>query len=96
MKPEEIKETLSVSRSWHVVLTGQYTELKTKAKLEARGFIAWLPLASVRCQWKGEEKEIHTPRLPRCVFVYATAKEVCLLKKEYAVLTAEEFLESIA
>ena len=43
--------------------------------LEAKGIITWLPLAPVRRQWGRILKEIHTPVIPRCVFVYISNEE---------------------
>lgn len=47
---QQIKEQLKKTRSWYIILTGSRAELKTKARLEDIGIIAYLPLASVRRQ----------------------------------------------
>ena len=70
MTSQDIKKQLKEPHFWNIVLTGQHAEPRTKAMLEAKGIITWLPLAPVRRQWGRILKEIHTPVIPRCVFVY--------------------------
>ena len=70
MTSQDIKKQLKEPHFWNIVLTGQHAEPRTKATLEAKGIITWLPLAPVRRQWGRILKEIHTPVIPRCVFVY--------------------------
>ena len=75
MTSQDIKKQLKEPHFWNIVLTGQHAEPRTKAMLEAKGIITWLPLAPVRRQWGRILKEIHTPVIPRCVFVYISGKK---------------------
>lgn len=75
MTSQDIKKQLKEPHFWNIVLTGQHAEPRTKAMLEAKGIITWLPLAPVRRQWGRILKEIHTPVIPRCVFVYISNEE---------------------
>lgn len=80
---------------WNIVLTGQHAEPRTKATLEAKGIITWLPLAPVRRQWGRILKEIHTPVIPRCVFVYISNEERNTLQKSYRLLQPEVILQEL-
>ena len=51
MTSQDIKKQLKEPHFWNIVLTGQHAEPRTKATLEAKGIITWLPLAPVRRQW---------------------------------------------
>jgi len=51
MTSQDIKKQLKEPHFWNIVLTGQHAEPRTKAMLEAKGIITWLPLAPVRRQW---------------------------------------------
>ena len=75
MTSQDIKKQLKEPHFWNIVLTGQHAEPRTKAMLEAKGIITWLPLAPVRRQWGRILKEIHTPVIPKCVFVYISNEE---------------------
>ena len=81
MTSQDIKKQLKEPHFWNIVLTGQHAEPRTKAMLEAKGIITWLPLAPVRRQWGRILKEIHTPVIPRCVFVYISNEERNTLQK---------------
>ena len=59
MTSQDIKKQLKEPHFWNIVLTGQHAEPRTKAMLEAKGIITWLPLAPVRRQWGRILKEIH-------------------------------------
>ena len=83
MTSQDIKKQLKEPHFWNIVLTGQHAEPRTKAMLEAKGIITWLPLAPVRRQWGRILKEIHTPVIPRCVFVYISNEERNTLQKSY-------------
>lgn len=85
-----IKEQLYKTRSWHIVLTGSCAELKTKARLEDIGLIAYLPLASVKRQWGDRIKRIRIPVIARCVFIYASDEEIQKLPKHVSVLRTED------
>ena len=74
---------------WYIVLTGPHAELNTKKKLERQGFITYIPSDSVRRSWAGHIKEIHTPIIARCVFVYVTNEEIQGIRKEYAILSPQ-------
>lgn len=50
MTSQDIKKQLKEPHFWNIVLTGQHAEPRTKATLEAKGIITWLPLAPVRRQ----------------------------------------------
>ncbi len=80
---------------WNIVLTGQHAEPRTKAMLEAKGIITWLPLAPVRRRWRRILKEIHTPVIPRCVFVYISNEERNTLQKSYRLLQPEVILQEL-
>mgnify|MGYP003416756503 CR=1 FL=1 len=58
MTSQDIKKQLKEPHFWNIVLTGQHAEPRTKATLEAKGIITWLPLAPVRRQWGRILKEI--------------------------------------
>lgn len=77
---------LDKPHKWFTVLTGPHAELSTKQDLERKGVIAYVPLTSVRRRWAGRIKEIHTPAVTRCVFVYATDEEIRRVQERYAVL----------
>ena len=68
---------------------------KREAMLEAKGIITWLPLAPVRRQWGRILKEIHTPVIPRCVFVYISNEERNTLQKSYRLLQPEVILQEL-
>ena len=89
--PQQLKEP----HFWNIVLTGQHAEPRTKAMLEAKGIITWLPLAPVRRQWGRILKEIHTPVIPRCVFVYISNEERNTLQKSYRLLQPEIILQEL-
>ena len=80
---------LDEPHAWYIILTGPHAELDTKEKLERKGFIAYLPLVPVRRCWAGHIKEIHTPAMARCVWVYATDEEIKEIRKEYRVVSLE-------
>ena len=86
MTSQDIKKQLKEPHFWNIVLTGQHAEPRIKAMLEAKGIITWLPLAPVRRQWGRILKEIHTPVIPRCVFVYISNEERNTLQKSYRLL----------
>lgn len=89
------KKQLKEPHFWNIVLTGQHAEPRTKATLEAKGIITWLPLAPVRRQWGRILKEIHTPVIPRCVFVYISNEERNTLQKSYRLLQPEVILQEL-
>lgn len=89
------KKQLKEPHFWNIVLTGQHAEPRTKAMLEAKGIITWLPLAPVRRQWGRILKEIHTPVIPRCVFVYISNEERNTLQKSYRLLQPEIILQEL-
>ena len=95
MTSQDIKKQLKEPHFWNIVLTGQHTEPRTKAMLEAKGIITWLPLAPVRRQWGRILKEIHTPVIPRCVFVYISNEERNTLQKSYRLLPPEVILQEL-
>ncbi len=95
MTSQDIKKQLKEPHFWNIVLTGQHTEPRTKATLEAKGIITWLPLAPVRRQWGRILKEIHTPVIPRCVFVYISNEERNTLQKSYRLLQPEVILQEL-
>lgn len=86
---------LDKPHSWFIVLTNPHAEPRTKATLEAKGIITWLPLAPVRRQWGRILKEIHTPVIPRCVFVYISNEERNTLQKSYRLLQPEVILQEL-
>lgn len=83
---QSINEQLERTRSWYILLTGSRAELKTKARLEDKGIITYLPLASVRRQWGSKTKEIRIPVLARCVFIYASDEEIETLQNQAPIL----------
>ena len=89
MTSQDIKKQLKEPHFWNIVLTGQHAEPRTKAMLEAKGIITWLPLAPVRRQWGRILKEIHTPVITRCVFIYATDENIQGIQNEYTVLSPQ-------
>ena len=89
MTSQDIKKQLKEPHFWNIVLTGQHAEPRTKAMLEAKGIITWLPLAPVRRQWGRILKEIHTPVIARCVFIYATDENIQGIQNEYTVLSPQ-------
>lgn len=95
MTSQDIKKQLKEPHFWNIVLTGQHAEPRTKATLEAKGIITWLPLAPVRRQWGRILKEIHTPVIPRCVFVYISNEERNTLQKSYRLLQPEVILQEL-
>ena len=95
MTSQDIKKQLKEPHFWNIVLTGQHAEPRTKAMLEAKGIITWLPLAPVRRQWGRILKEIHTPVIPRCVFVYISNEERNTLQKSYRLLQPEVILQEL-
>ncbi len=95
MTSQDIKKQLKEPHFWNIVLTGQHAEPRTKATLEAKGIITWLPLAPVRRQWGRILKEIHTPVIPRCVFVYISNEERNTLQKSYRLLPPEVILQEL-
>lgn len=95
MTSQDIKKQLKEPHFWNIVLTGQHAEPRTKAMLEAKGIITWLPLAPVRRQWGRILKEIHTPVIPRCVFVYISNEERNTLQKSYRLLPPEVILQEL-
>lgn len=95
MTSQDIKKQLKEPHFWNIVLTGQHAEPRTKAMLEAKGIITWLPLAPVRRQWGRILKEIHTPVIPRCVFVYISNEERNTLQKSYRLLQPEIILQEL-
>ena len=74
MTSQDIKKQLKEPHFWNIVLTGQHAEPRTKAMLEAKGIITWLPLAPVRRQW-GKK---NTPQSSRDVYssIYPMRKEI--------------------
>lgn len=95
MTSQDIQKQLKEPHFWNIVLTGQHAEPRTKAMLEAKGIITWLPLAPVRRQWGRILKEIHTPVIPRCVFVYISNEERNTLQKSYRLLQPEVILQEL-
>ncbi len=89
MTSQYIIDYLDKSHSWYVVLTGPHAELNTKKDLELKGFITYVPLNSVRRRWARHVKEIHTPAIARCVFVYATDEDIQRLQKQYITFTPQ-------
>ncbi len=87
MTSQDIKKQLKEPHFWNIVLTGQHAEPK--------GIITWLPLAPVRRQWGRILKEIHTPVIPRCVFVYISNEERNTLQKSYRLLPPEVILQEL-
>ena len=86
---------LGKPHSWYIVLTGPHAELSIKKKLERQGFITYVPVTSVRRCWAGCIKEIHTPVIPRCVFVYISNEERNTLQKSYRLLPPEVILQEL-
>ena len=64
---------LGKPHSWYIVLTGPHAE----------------PVTSVRRCWAGCIKEIHTPVITRCVFIYATDENIQGIQNEYTVLSPQ-------
>ena len=108
MTSQDIKKQLKEPHFWNIVLTGQHAEPRTKAMLEAKEESmktrneleketkeTWLPLAPVRRQWGRILKEIHTPVIPRCVFVYISNEERNTLQKSYRLLQPEIILQEL-
>ncbi len=89
---QQIKEQLNKTHTWYIILTGPRAELRTKARLEDIGMIAYLPLASVKRQWNGKTKEIRIPAIARCVFIYASDEELHFLKNNYPILYLKDIL----
>lgn len=87
---QQIKEQLKKTRSWYIILTGSRAELKTKARLEDIGIIAYLPLASVRRQWGSKTKKTRIPVIAGCVFIYASDEEVGVLQNQLPILRATD------
>lgn len=83
MTSQDIKKQLKEPHFWNIVLTGQHAEPRTKATLEAKGIITWLPLAPVRRQWGRILKEIHTN------------EERNTLQKSYRLLQPEVILQEL-
>ena len=77
MTSQDIKKQLKEPHFWNIVLTGQHAEPRTKAMLEAKGIITWLPLAPVRL-WHG----IHA-YWRCCSFVPAGARCMVLWRSFY-------------
>ena len=80
---------LGKPHSWYIVLTGPHAELSIKKKLERQGFITYVPVTSVRRCWAVCIKEIHTPVIARCVFIYATDENIQGIQNEYTVLSPQ-------
>ena len=80
---------LGKPHSWYIVLTGPHAELSIKKKLERQGLITYVPVTSVRRCWAGYIKEIHTPVITRCVFIYATDENIQGIQNEYTVLSPQ-------
>lgn len=95
MTSQDIKKQLKEPHFWNIVLTGQHAEPRTKAMLEAKGIITWLPLAPVRRQW-GRILKKYTPRLSRDVYssIYPMRKEI-RCKKSYRLLQPEVILQKL-
>ena len=95
MTSQDIKKQLKEPHFWNIVLTGPHAELSIKKKLERQGFITYVPVTSVRRCWAGCIKEIHTPVIPRCVFVYISNEERNTLQKSYRLLQPEVILQEL-
>lgn len=92
---QDIRKQLEEPHYWYIVLTGRHAEPRTKAVLEAKGIITWLPLVPVRRQWGQILREIHTPVIPGCVFVYISDEERNVLQKSYRLLEPEAILQEL-
>lgn len=71
MTSQDIKKQLKEPHFWNIVLTGQHAEPRTKAMLEAKGIITWLPLAPVRPSMGKDIKRNTHPGYPEmCIRLY--------------------------
>lgn len=71
MTSQDIKKQLKEPHFWNIVLTGQHAEPRTKAMLEAKGIITWLPLAPVRRPMgKDIKRNTHPGHPEMCIRLY--------------------------
>lgn len=91
---QQIQEQLDKTHTWYIILTGPCAELRTKARLEDIGMIAYLPLASVKRQWGGKTKKVRIPAIARCVFIYASDEELQILQNGFLVIHVKELLNA--
>ncbi|ADV43706.1 UpxY family transcription antiterminator [Bacteroides helcogenes] len=89
---QQIKERLEKKRSWYMILTSLRAELKIKARLEDMGIMTYLPFTSVKRHWDGKTKEIRTPAIARCVFIYASNEEIESLQDQVPILCTTDVL----
>lgn len=87
MQLQDIEKHLNEERTWHIILTTPRKERKTKETLEDKGMIAYLPTIYVMHRWNERIKKIQMPAINRCIFVYASTKEMEMLKMTYPVLS---------
>ena len=86
---QNIKERLNETRGWYVVLTAPHKERKTKETLENKGMITYFPTLLVRRYWKEKVRKIQIPAINRCIFIYATDREIEAMKGTYSIEVAE-------
>ena len=95
MTSQDIKKQLKEPHFWNIVINWSARRTEDKSNAGSKGIITWLPLAPVRRQWGRILKEIHTPVIPRCVFVYISNEERNTLQKSYRLLQPEVILQEL-
>lgn len=60
---------------WYPIYTHSRAEKKTKAELEKKKIITYLPLRKVEKQWSDRKKIVDEPLLKSYLFVYISLKE---------------------
>lgn len=86
---QDIKNRLNETRNWYIVLTSPRQEKKAKETLDNKGMITYLPSIRVKRQWQERTREIQIPAVNRCIFIYATEREIETLKDTYPTLPIE-------
>ena len=80
---------LGKPHSWYIVLTGPHAELSIKKEAGTTRFY-YLRSGDFGSALLGRVyKEIHTPVIARCVFIYATDENIQGIQNEYTVLSPQ-------
>ncbi len=95
MTSQDIKKQLKEPHFWNIVLTGQHAEPRTKSNAGSKRYHNLASTCSGPRQWGRILKEIHTPVIPRCVFVYISNEERNTLQKSYRLLQPEVILQEL-
>lgn len=85
-----------IDENWYAFYTKPHSEKKTHARLEAAGFISFLPLVESVRIWSDRKKKIAVPLISSFVFVKIEERKLVDVLKTQGVIGVLKYLKSPA